>query len=119
MWLMFLLMNDHVFCSQKSSRDLTPVTGSGVTSQDGATSQGGVAGADPGFTYSGSTAGSIPVTGSGVPVTGSGGSGSGEAMLADGSWLAGLAMGESPRTLCPSTLMTLSTLFIISSYLYL
>ncbi|KAM5550030.1 thaumatin-like protein 1 [Rosa sericea] len=98
--------------SQKSSRDSTPMTG-------GATSQDGVAGADSGgFTYSGSTAGSVPGTGS-VPVTGSGGSGSGEAMLADGSWLAGLAMGDSPRTLCPSTLMTLSTLFIILSYLYL
>lgn len=107
---MLLLMNDHVFCSQKSSRDSTPMTG-------GATSQEGVAGADPGFTYSGSTAGTVPVTGS-VLVTGSGGS-SGEAMLADGSWLAGLAMGDSPRTVCPSTLMTLSTLCIILSYLYL
>ncbi|KAK9941612.1 hypothetical protein M0R45_007314 [Rubus argutus] len=97
--------------SQKSSRDSTPMTG-------GATSQEGLAGSEPGFTYPGSTTGSDPSSGS-VPVTGSGGSGSGEAILADGTWLAGLAMGDSPRALCPSALITLSTLFTILSYLYL
>lgn len=111
---MCFLIIDHVICSQKSSRDSTPMTG-------GATSQEGLAGSEPGFTYPGSTTGSDPGSGS-VPVTGSGGSGSGEAILADGSWLAGLAMGGSPRTLitlCPSALITLSTLFTILSYLYL
>ncbi|KAG6651596.1 hypothetical protein I3843_06G117600 [Carya illinoinensis] len=87
--------------SQKSSRDPTPTasatslgSGSGYYSVSGS---GSGEGSDTG---SGSAEGSD--TGSGYSVSGSG-SGSGEATIADGSWLAGLAMGDSPRTLSPST----------------
>ncbi|KAI4297745.1 hypothetical protein L6164_037616 [Bauhinia variegata] len=75
--------------SQKSSRDPTPMT-STTTPQGG---QGSVTGIGTG-TGTG--------TGFGYSVTGSGSgssSGSGETMLADGTYLAGLAMGDSPRRL--------------------
>lgn len=92
-------------CSQKSSRDSTPMTqqGGSSTSQQGTGSGSGV---DPGLTYSGSGSGST-------------GSGSGQTMVADGSWLAGLAMGDSPRTVSPSSLQSaliaLAALFIITT----
>ena len=72
-----------------------------------------VTGTDPGLGYSGysftgvgSGSGIMSDSGSG---SGSGmmtesGSGSGEAVLAGGSYLAGLAMGGSPRTVSISTL---------------
>ncbi|KAF3434682.1 hypothetical protein FNV43_RR21767 [Rhamnella rubrinervis] len=93
--------------SQKSSRDSTPVAqgGGSSTSQQGTGSGSGI---DPGLTYSGSESGST-------------GSGSGQTMLADGSWLAGLAMGDSPRTVSPSSLQSaliaLAALFITTATL--
>lgn len=48
------------------------------------------------------------------------GSGSGEAMLADGSWLAGLAMGDSARAVSlPSIILFLVTFLVILSSLFL
>ncbi|PON90013.1 Thaumatin [Trema orientale] len=84
--------------SQKSSRDTTP-TAAGSSqaqgSQSGLTySDPGAAGQQPGLTYPDSGTGSGSRTGSGP----------GGNILADGSWLAGLAMGDSPRTVSPSTL---------------
>uniref|UniRef100_A0A2N9I3C5 Thaumatin-like protein n=2 Tax=Fagus sylvatica TaxID=28930 RepID=A0A2N9I3C5_FAGSY len=100
--------------SQKSSRDSTPMTT--------ATSQGAGSQTGSGYTVSGSgTVAGYSVSGSG---SGSGSeSGAGEAELADGSWLAGLAMGDSPRILSPSTLksavIALATLSISLSVIYL
>ncbi|KAK7264179.1 hypothetical protein RJT34_31784 [Clitoria ternatea] len=100
--------------SQKSSRDTSPMTsttspagtgiGIGTTSPvTGTGSQGGVVytGADTGVGYS--------VTDSGS----SSGSVGGETMLADGSYLAGLAMGQSPTTLPPAFLHYASFLLIL------
>lgn len=71
----------------------------------GATSQ--QQGAGSGVEYSGDGSGSgYPGSGAGTgtgTVTGSG-SASGDAMLADGSYLAGLAMGDSTRTASISAL---------------
>lgn len=100
-------------CSLKS----TPMTA--TPSQGAAT-----AGSTPGFAYSdsgaGSGSGSATGTGTGTgtgTVPGSG-SGSGEAMLADdGSWLAGLAMGDSNRAGPLS--ITSAALCIILSCLFL
>ncbi|KAJ7967181.1 Thaumatin [Quillaja saponaria] len=72
--------------SQKSSRDSTPMTS--TTSQG--SGSGSVTGTEYGSGYSGTGLGST--------------SGSGEAIMADGSYLAGLAMGDSPRTISVSTL---------------
>ncbi|KAE9620309.1 hypothetical protein Lal_00019720 [Lupinus albus] len=82
--------------SQKSSRDPNPMTpttpqGSGIGTEGTGVYTGNV-GTDPGIGYSGT--------------------GSGDAMLADGSYLAGLAMGDSYRT---STFS--SSLFYFSSIL--
>ncbi|XP_015893386.3 thaumatin-like protein 1 isoform X1 [Ziziphus jujuba] len=84
--------------SQKSSRDSTPMTGGSSTTPSQGTVPGSGSGyvsgsgTDPGLTYPGTDSGSS-------------GSGSGETMLADGSWLAGLAMGDSsPSAVSPSTL---------------
>ncbi|CAI9764338.1 unnamed protein product [Fraxinus pennsylvanica] len=75
--------------SQKSSKDPTPTTTAPVTTTDGSISGTGTSGPD------GSE------TGSGLGVTGADpGSESGlgsQALLTDGSWLAGLAMGDSTR----------------------
>ncbi|KAL6270806.1 hypothetical protein ACE6H2_027717 [Prunus campanulata] len=93
----------------------TPMTA--TPSQGAAT-----AGSNPGFAYSDSGAGSGSGSASGMG-TGTGtvpgsGSGAGEAMLADdGSWLAGLAMGDSNRARPLS--MTSAALCIIFSYLFL
>ncbi|KAH9694766.1 hypothetical protein WN943_024125 [Citrus x changshan-huyou] len=83
--------------SQKSSSYSTPVAG--ATSQQQGAGSGLEYSADgSGSGYPGSGAG----TGTGT-VTGSG-SASGDAMLADGSYLAGLAMGDSTRTASISAL---------------
>ncbi|KAJ4716007.1 Thaumatin [Melia azedarach] len=94
--------------SQKSSSYSTPVTG--ATSQQGS-----------GLEYSSS---GYPGTGvgSGYPGSGSGsgsGSASGETMLADGSYLAGLAMGDSPRTALPSAGLAFTALSLVFSFSYL
>ena len=66
---------------------------------------------NPGLSGSG-TMGSMTIQGSGT------GSGSDpEAMLAGGSWLAGLAMGDSVRAHSPSSLSALS--FLILSFVFL
>ncbi|KAF4356657.1 hypothetical protein CsatB_006070 [Cannabis sativa] len=85
--------------SQKSTRDTTPTA---AGSQSGATySDPGQQQQQPEVTY--------PEAGSGSGT----GSGSGGTLLADGTWLAGLAMGDSPRTvLSPSTLRVALIAFV-------
>lgn len=99
-------------CSQKSSRDTTtPATGGGVGSQGAAGSESGLtysdsgSGSQPGFAYTDSGSGSGSVTGSGA----GSGAGSGGTILADGSWLAGLAMGGSTKRDTPSTLIGIAS----------
>ncbi|KAG7978193.1 hypothetical protein I3843_05G072000 [Carya illinoinensis] len=87
--------------SQKSTKDPTPMTS---TTPQGSGSQSG-----SGYSVSGSGSGSGSESGSGYSVPGSGsesGSGAGEALMTDGSWLAGLAMGDSSRTHSPSTVQS-------------
>ncbi|KAK6136633.1 hypothetical protein DH2020_029616 [Rehmannia glutinosa] len=85
--------------SQKSSKDPTPtMTAPGTINGDGSLSGSsdpsvGGSGSIPGASLTGSDPGS------------SSGSGS-QAMLSDGSWLAGLAMGESTRVYCTSYLQS-------------
>ncbi|XP_059654010.1 thaumatin-like protein 1 [Cornus florida] len=89
--------------SQKSSKDPSP----GTTTTDGSMSVSG--------TGSGS--------GSGSEIQGSGSGSGSETMLTDGSWLAGLAMGDSIRTSPPallhSVLIDSATFSLILSFLYL
>lgn len=87
-------------------------------------SQGSGTQSGSGYSVAGSGSGTGSEYGLGYSVTGSGsgsgsGSESGEAELADGSWLAGLAMGDSPRPVSPNTLLlALATLSITLSVLY-
>lgn len=86
----------------------------------GATSQ--QQGAGSGVEYSGDGSGSgYPGSGAGTgtgTVTGSG-SASGDAMLADGSYLAGLAMGDSTRTASISALqISLVAFAAFSSFVF-
>ncbi|KAL2490620.1 Pathogenesis-related thaumatin superfamily protein [Abeliophyllum distichum] len=90
--------------SQKSSKDPTPTTTAPVTTTDGSISGS----TDGSISESGTTGTDGTETGSGLGVTGSdpdseSGSGS-QATLADGSWLAGLAMGDSNRVYSSSAL---------------
>ena len=88
------------FCSQKSSRDTTNPMPSTSSSQGSGT----VTGTETG-TGMGSEGGAVVYTGAengvvydSVTNSGSNSGSGGETMLADGSYLAGLAMGESsPR----------------------
>uniref|UniRef100_A0A6M2EAT6 Uncharacterized protein n=1 Tax=Populus davidiana TaxID=266767 RepID=A0A6M2EAT6_9ROSI len=93
--------------SQKSSSYSTPTTEGTTTSQGSGTGSG--------VEYTGSGSGIDSGAGSG---TGSGG----ETMLADGSWLAGLAMGDSYKTTSPSALqsaiMAFTTLVLIFALLH-
>ncbi|KAK4437645.1 Thaumatin-like protein 1 [Sesamum alatum] len=98
--------------SQKSSKDPSPtMTAPGTTNADGSLS-----GSDTGTAGAGSASG-LGFTGS-DPDAGSG-SGS-QAMLSDGSWLAGLAMGDSTRVYCSWTLhfavFIASAIFIASVF---
>ncbi|KAL2329074.1 hypothetical protein Fmac_022501 [Flemingia macrophylla] len=105
--------------SQKSSRDMSSPMTSTTTSQGaagtvtgtgiGTVSEGGVVytGADAGVGYN-------SVTDSGS----SSGSG-GETMLADGSYLAGLAMGDSTRTTASTALFVYSASFLLIPFLSL
>ena len=95
-------------CSQKSSRDATPVTE--ATPMTGSTSQG--SGSQSGLTYSDNGYG---YSGSGT----SSESGSGHTMLTDGSWLGGLAMGDSPRTASPSILQSVLVASIAASLVFI
>ena len=94
-------------CSQKSSSYSTPTT-EGTTTPQGS-------GTGSGLEYTGSGSGIDSGAGSG---TGSGG----ETMLADGSWLAGLAMGDSYKTASPtalqSAIMAFTTLVLIFAPLH-
>ncbi|KAJ9189591.1 hypothetical protein P3X46_000865 [Hevea brasiliensis] len=93
--------------SQKSSSYSTPMTAATTT-------PGEVSGSGSGLEYSGSgsDSGSESISGSGT--------GSGETMLADGSWLAGLAMGDSHRTVSPIALKSaLLAVFLVISLLCL
>lgn len=97
--------------SQKSTA--TPSTPVGTTTTDGSN------GYIPGST--GSVSGSMD-SGSGSVGSGSGsGSGTGSTMLADGSWLAGLAMGDSTKTAASPkyALIASATFYLILSFLYL
>ncbi|CAK7329512.1 unnamed protein product [Dovyalis caffra] len=95
--------------SQKSSSTSTPTTEGTTTSQGSGTGSG--------VEYAGSGSGTESGAGSG---TGSGG----ETMVEDGSWLAGLAMGDSYKTASPSVLqsaiMAFTTTLVLSvAFLYL
>ncbi|EEF28230.1 thaumatin-like protein 1 [Ricinus communis] len=96
--------------SQKSSSYSTPGTASSTT-----TTPVEGSGSGSGLDYSGSGYNSGSVSGSG---------GSGETMLADGSWLAGLAMGDSNRIASPTALQSAlmayaTTIFLIVFSVYL
>ncbi|CBI37894.3 hypothetical protein VitviT2T_003104 [Vitis vinifera] len=104
--------------SQKSSRESSPTTTGTPTDEPGVSGSGtyeqGVSGSgtyEPGASGSG-TMGSMTI-----------GSGSGSdsgAMLADGSWLAGLAMGDSARAHSPSSFAaSLALSFLLFSFVYL
>ncbi|KAJ7978602.1 Thaumatin [Quillaja saponaria] len=82
--------------SQKSSRDTTPMTSTTPQGSGTGTGTGTLTGSESGSGYLGTGSGSS--------------SESGEAMLADGSYLAGLAMGDSPRTVSQSTLQSSLTM---------
>ncbi|KAL0356592.1 UNVERIFIED_CONTAM: Thaumatin-like protein 1 [Sesamum calycinum] len=112
-----IAMNDPLFilrcsCSQKSSKDPNPtMTAPGATNADGSlsgsdTGTGGSASAS-GLGFTGSDPDSASGTGS-------------HAMLSDGSWLAGLAMGDSTRVYCSWTLQfavfIASAIFIVSGF---
>lgn len=92
--------------SQKSSRDAIPAATTTTGTPDTATATGS-------GSYASSSGSMSYGAGSGALSYGSGsGSGSG-AMLADESWLAGLAMGESGRTCSHSAFFAASATFII------
>ncbi|PPS14791.1 hypothetical protein GOBAR_AA05778 [Gossypium barbadense] len=100
---------------QKSSRDATPATE--ATPVTGSTPQ--ESGTQPGLTYSGNGYG-YSVSGYGYPGSGSStGSGSGQTMLTDGSWLAGLAMGDSPRTIPSPTFLLPFALMASTAFVFL
>ncbi|XVE48876.1 hypothetical protein DITRI_Ditri01bG0037100 [Diplodiscus trichospermus] len=119
--------------SQKSSRDATPVTEAppvtGSTTQgSGSESESGLTYSGNGYAYTGSGYSSSGYGYSGTGYSGSGmssesGSGQGQTMLTDGSWLAGLAMGDSQRTASPSilqsVLMASTAVSLLFSFLYL
>ncbi|KAL7118553.1 hypothetical protein ACP275_02G009600 [Erythranthe tilingii] len=92
--------------SQKSSKDPSPT----VTAPETTNADGSLSGTDPSngsgseFGVTGSDPNSIPGSGS-------------EAMLPDGSWLAGLAMGDSTRVYSSPTFH--SVLFFASASLFL
>ncbi|KAE8668317.1 Pathoproteinsis-related protein 5 [Hibiscus syriacus] len=106
------------FCPSSPSQKSTPVTGTppvtGSTSQ-GSGSEPPITYSDNGYEYSGTGYLSSSYTYSGNGYSGSGSStepgGSGETMLTDGSWLTGLAMGDSAATAAPCILqLALKTL---------
>ena len=92
----------------------TPIgSGTGIGTGIGAGTGTGSEGAGVVYTGSDPALGYSSVSGSGSS------SGSGEAMLADGSYLAGLAMGDSPRsrTVSSTFLYSVSFLLILLSFL--
>ncbi|XP_051131487.1 thaumatin-like protein 1 [Andrographis paniculata] len=98
--------------SQKSSKDPAPTMTSpgGAINTEGSSSSSSsssLSGSESNMGGSGEAGGSEPESEYGS------GSGS-EAMLADGSWLAGLAMGESSRFECPPLLQSLVVVFIVA-----
>lgn len=103
--------------SQKSTSYSTPITASTTPPDEGSVSGSG-SGSGLEDSGSGSYSGSGTYSGSG---SGAGvGSGSGQTMLADGSWLAGLAMGDSHRTASPTALKSavmalITTIFLMIS----
>ncbi|XP_061342170.1 thaumatin-like protein 1 [Gastrolobium bilobum] len=105
--------------SQKSSRDKTPMTqGSGTGVGTGTLTPGIGTGTGTGSEGAVVYTGTDPSIGYSVPASGSGSGSGGEAMLADGSYLAGLAMGEgdshSHRTVCNTFVYSVSFLIIFS-----
>ncbi|CAH2075840.1 unnamed protein product, partial [Thlaspi arvense] len=91
--------------SQKSTSYPTPVSDSSATSQG----SDPVPGSDAGYSGQGEQQGQSQGDGYGSQGTGSGND-SGETMLQDGSWMAGLAMGDSSR-LAGTSLATLLAAF--------
>ncbi|GAB4853187.1 Thaumatin-like protein 1 [Ancistrocladus abbreviatus] len=105
--------------SQKSTTPVTPVT---TTPPDFSTGSGSESGSGSMYYEAGS--GTDAGSGSGSEsVPGSQSGSQSEAMLADGSWLAGLAVGDSTKTVTPSTLQSAlivsTTLSLILSFIYL
>ncbi|GLU02752.1 hypothetical protein SLE2022_199900 [Rubroshorea leprosula] len=107
--------------SQKSAREATPATG--ATPVTGSTPQESGSGSGAGLTYSGYGYGPYGYSGSGSGSGTGSHTGSGQTMLDDGSWLAGLAMGDSTRTISSSTLQFLlivaTGLSVLFSFHYL
>ncbi|KAJ0077698.1 hypothetical protein Patl1_35565 [Pistacia atlantica] len=89
--------------NQKSSSYATPTTGSSSQQQQQQGSGSGIEYSGNGY-GSGYTPGSGAGTGSGYPGSGAGTGSGGSSVLADGTYLAGLAMGDSPRTASMSAL---------------
>ncbi|KAJ0010985.1 hypothetical protein Pint_34349 [Pistacia integerrima] len=89
--------------SQKSSSYATPTTGSSSQQQQQQGSGSGIEYSGNGY-GSGYTPGSGAGTGSGYLGSGAGTGSGGSSVLADGTYLAGLAMGDSPRTASMSAL---------------
>lgn len=90
------------------------------STQQGAGSESGVTYSGNGYGYSGSGDSSSGYGYSGTGYSGSGTTnsepGSGQTMLTDGSWLAGLAMGDSPSVLKP-VFMAATALSLLFSFL--
>ncbi|KAK0581899.1 hypothetical protein LWI29_019352 [Acer saccharum] len=101
--------------SQKSSSYPPPITGSSTSPQQGSSSD--YSGYGSGSGYAGTTTGTAGTGGTTESRTGSG-----ETMLADGSYLAGLALGDSPRTTSASLTGALQFTCLLSlmfSFFYL
>lgn len=90
---------------------MTPTTPQGSGIGTGMGTPGTVAGSQEGVVYSGTD---TPI-GYSVPASGGGSSSvsGGQTMLADGSYLAGLAMGDSPKAVSSMFLYSISFVLIL------
>lgn len=93
--------------SQKTAKDSTPMTATTTTTP----TQGSGSEYGPGT-------GTGTGTGTGYMGTGTM-SGQGQAVLADGSWMAGMAMGDSPRTASPCALHSYAAICLFFLFLML
>lgn len=97
------------FCSQKSTRDSTPVAPT-MTTPPGSGMEFG-SGSETGSGYGGDS--------STEPESGSGEVHGVMPLMADGSWLAGLAMGDSPRTVSAPQLILAPMAALLLGFLHL
>ncbi|XP_022146197.1 thaumatin-like protein 1 [Momordica charantia] len=104
--------------SQKSSSFPTPTTAETSQGFGSETGSGSGSGSEYGMGYSGASG--TDMLGAGASSGSGSGSGTGETMLADGSWLAGLAMGNSAKTVSStSTPLWMASFIAILSSLFL